>query len=67
MKLLLSVSFFFSLSLIFNVQAQNEDGEHFRDAGFVYEFFASDYCDPIPSEMEPVRLAEMRQLILDGE
>lgn len=67
MKVFLSVSFFLSLSLVVNVQAQNEDSEHFPDAGFVYEFFASDYCDPIPSEMDPVELAEMRQLIVDDE
>lgn len=67
MKYLLSASLCLVLSLAFNVRAQTEDVEHFPDAGFVWEFFASNYCDPVPSEMDPVELANMRQLILDDE
>jgi hypothetical protein len=67
MKHFLSVSVCLVLSLAFSVKAQTDDDDHFPDAGFVYELFASDYCDPVPSDMDPVELAEMRQLIMDDD
>ena len=67
MKHLLSASLCLALSLAITAQAWSDDGEHFPDAGFVYDFFASDYCDPVPADMGSEELAEMRQLIIDDD
>jgi len=65
MKYWLSMSV--CLGLVLAVASHAEDDAQFLTAGMVYDFFASDYCEPIPREVDAEELAEMRQFIEEDE